>query len=121
MQKLLFVELLGGLGDLLIALPTIQALGRAHPEAELTVLTRAPGGELLQHDPLIAHVAYIRKNTNTQKQLVRDSVAAFLNHDRSPFDLIVSDSDFDGIDTLIHESDTPRTVTNLWRKPPPAT
>lgn len=117
MQKLLFVELLGELGDLLIALPAIQALGRAHPEAELTVLTHAPAGDLLIHDPLVSRVAYARKNTPTRKYLVREAVAAFLTHE--PFDLIVSDSNFDGIDTLIHESGTPRTVTNLWRKPPP--
>ena len=116
MQKVLFVELLGGHGDLLIALSAIQALGRAYPEAELTVLTHAPGGELLTHDPLVSRVAYARRNTPACKQLVRESVAALLAHES--FDLIVSDSNFDGIDTLIRESGAPRTVTNLWRKPP---
>ena len=53
MREILFVELLGGLGDVLIALPAIQALARSHPEAGLTVLTFPPGGELLEQDPLI--------------------------------------------------------------------
>jgi len=42
-RNILFVELLGGIGDVLIALPTIQALGRSHREAVLTVLTFTPG------------------------------------------------------------------------------
>jgi ADP-heptose:LPS heptosyltransferase len=64
----------------------------------------------------VSRVAYARRNTPACKQLVRESVAALLAHES--FDLIVSDSNFDGIDTLIRQSGAPRTVTNLWRKPP---
>ena len=42
-NDILFVELLGGIGDVLIALPAIQALARSHPDAKLAVLTFAPG------------------------------------------------------------------------------
>jgi len=55
-RKILFVELLGGIGDALIALPAIQALARSHP-AELTVLT-PPGGELLESAPQNTRVVY---------------------------------------------------------------
>lgn len=44
-QRILFIELLGGIGDLVIALPAIHAVARSHPKAHLTVLTFAPGGE----------------------------------------------------------------------------
>jgi ADP-heptose:LPS heptosyltransferase len=116
-HTILFVELINGIGDLLIALPAIQALGRSHPAGELTVLTLAPGGDLLQHDPLIHHIAYARRNTPTQKQHVRNSVEAFLAH--HTFDLVVSDTTFDAIDHIIRTSDAGRCVTNLWRQPPP--
>lgn len=57
-RKILFVELLGGIGDALIALPAIQALARSHPAAELTVLTLPPGGELLESAPQNTRVVY---------------------------------------------------------------
>ena len=106
----MFVELLGGIGDVLIALPAIQALGRSHPEAELTVLTLPPGGELLESDPLIHHVVYPDSNA-------RKSVEVLLA--RHAFDLIVSDTNYDNIDEVIKNSAASRVVTNLWRTPPP--
>src|SRR5215208_7536681 len=57
-REILFVELLGGLGDVLISLGAIQALARSYPEARLTVLTFPPGGALLEHNPLIHEVVY---------------------------------------------------------------
>ena len=53
MKQVLFIELLGGLGDVLIALPAIQALAASHPQASMTVLTFAPGDVLLLHHPLV--------------------------------------------------------------------
>jgi len=109
-RKILFVELLGGIGDILIALPAIQALGRSHPEAELTVLTMPPGGELLENEPLIHSIVYA-ENGNARKS-VEVLVA------RQAFDLIVSDTNYDGIDGIIHNSAASRVITNLWRTPP---
>src|ERR687890_164274 len=57
-REILFVELLGGLGDVLISLGAIQALAGSYPGAQLTVLTFPPGGELLEDDPLIHEVVY---------------------------------------------------------------
>lgn len=82
-HKILFVELLGGIGDVLIALPAIQAFARSHPKAELTVLTLPPGGELLESDPLINQVVYA-DSSNPRK-----SVEVLLA--RHTFDVIVSD------------------------------
>lgn len=110
-HKILFVELLGGIGDVLIALPAIQAFARSHPTAELTVLTLPPGGELLESNPLIHQVIYA-DSSNPRK-----SVEVLLaGH---TFDVIVSDTNYDGIEEVIQNSGASRVVTNLWRKPPP--
>jgi len=116
-QTILFIELLGGIGDVLIALPAIQALGRAYPQAKLTVLTFAPGGELITSDPLIHAVVCLDRQQNHAPHLVRNAVEALLKRDR--FDLIVSDTNYGGIDVLLQQSHTSRVVTNLWRSPPP--
>ncbi len=116
MRKILFIELLGGIGDVLIALGAIQALSRSDPTAEVTVLTFLPGGELLQTDPLIHRVIYAEPGKAKQ------SVIELLT--RETFDLIVSDTNYDDIDvetrnfaSLQHGAS--RVVTNLWRQPPP--
>lgn len=110
-MKILFVELLGGIGDVLIALPAMAALSRCYPEAELTVLTLPPGGELLQGNPLI-HSVVSADSSNPRK-----SVEVLLA--RHTFDLIVSDTNYDGIDRVIQNSSASRVITNLWRQPPP--
>lgn len=115
-QRILFIELLGGIGDVVIALPAIHALARSYSTAQLTVLTFAPGGELLEADPLIHRVLYVIQGK------VRQTVEALLF--RETFDLIVSDTNYDGIAELIDhtkktERSIPQTVTNLWRSPPP--
>lgn len=114
-RRILFIELLGGIGDILIALPAIHALGRSHPNAQLTVLTFAPGGELLESDPWINQVVYAPKNQ------ARQAVEQILNG--NSFDLIVSDTNYDNITEVIESYkdrsySTPITITNLWRLPP---
>lgn len=110
MQQILFIELLGGIGDILIALSAIQSLARSHVEAKLTVLTFAPGGSLLETDPLIHQIIYAEKGN------VRQAIEQLL--ERQKFDLIVSDTNYDRIDELIlNRAD--QVVTNLWRSPPP--
>ena len=110
MKRILFIELLGGIGDLLIALPAIKALALSHPQAHITVLTFPPGGELLQCDRLIHEVIF------AQRGAARQSVEQVLIQQN--FDLIVSDVNYDGIADLINNSGAKRTVTNLWRNPP---
>ncbi|MBC8120482.1 MAG: hypothetical protein H7Y22_01445 [Gemmatimonadaceae bacterium] len=111
MRAILFVEPLGGIGDVVIALGAIQALGRSHNRARLTVLTFAPGGELLEGDPLIHEVIYAERAAPLQ---------AFVELlARRQFDLIVSDTCYEDIDRLISDQDRTCVVTNLWRTPPP--
>src|SRR5215218_10968935 len=116
-REILFVELLGGLGDVLISLGAIQALARSYPGARLTVLTFAPGGELLEDDPLIHEVMYAANPDPSRPHSARGAVERLLA--RGDWDLVVSDTSYDGIDGLIRGCGAPLTVENLWRSPPP--
>ena len=116
-REILFVELLGGLGDTLISLQAIQALARSHPKSRLTVLTFAPGGELLERDPLIGEVVQVPVPDPEHPYRAREAVERMLA--RGGWDLVVSDTSYDGIDDLIRSSGTPRVAANLWQGPPP--
>ena len=56
LREILFVELLGGIGDLVMALPAIHALALSHPQARVSVFTFRPGIELLIGDPHVARL-----------------------------------------------------------------
>jgi ADP-heptose:LPS heptosyltransferase len=116
-REILFVELLGGLGDVLISLSAIQALARSYPEARVTVLTFPPGGDLLRDDPLINEVVQAPRPDPDHPHRAREAVEELLA--REGWDLVVSDTSYDGIDELIDSSEASRVVTNLWRSPPP--
>lgn len=114
-RTILFIELLGGIGDIVIALPAIHALARSHPTAKLKVLTFAPGSELLAADPWIDRVICAPSGQ------ARQAVDALLGSES--FDLIVSDTNYDGIGSAIEayqstSSHHPVVITNLWRSPP---
>ena len=115
-KRILFIELLGGIGDLIIALPAIHALARTYPKAELSVLTFAPGGELLMEDPQVSRVFYADKGDAAR------AVQAVLDASHNvPFDLIVSDTNHSGIAEMLgaySRTYETQTVTNLWRNPP---
>jgi ADP-heptose:LPS heptosyltransferase len=114
-RSMLFVELIGGIGDLVMALPTIQALSRSYPMATLTVLAYGPGTALLDHDPHVATTIAVDESTG--EGAARLAVEAVLH--ASHYDLIISDANYDGIDQAIADSTAARVVTNLWREPPP--
>src|SRR5919107_275429 len=116
-REILLVELLGGLGDVLILLQAIRALARSYPKARLTVLTFPPGGELLEGDPLVQEVVQVPKPDLACPHRAREAVEELLA--RGGWDLVVSDTSYDGIDPLIRDCGAPHTVTNLWRSPPP--
>jgi ADP-heptose:LPS heptosyltransferase len=109
-DRILFIELLGGIGDVLIALPAMQAIGRSHPQAHLTVLTFAPGAELLEHDLWIDEVVIAAADE------ARQTVEALLA--QRSFDLMITDTTYDGIAELLQTRDATRVVTNLWQSPP---
>jgi ADP-heptose:LPS heptosyltransferase len=109
-SRVLVVDLLGGLGDLVMALPVVHALHRRHSGAGLHVLTHAPGDVLLHHDPAVAAVVRAERG--------RERAAVLAELDRWRPDLVVTTTRYDGIGEAIEEL-APRSVTNLWRSPPP--
>ncbi len=113
MTRVLVVELLGGFGDLLLALPAVHALARSVPDAAVEVATFDPGGELLARDPLVAAV---HTTADHRDGAPRAFLADLL--DRRGYDLAVTTTTYDGIPDLLRER-VPRVVGNLWRSPPP--
>ena len=109
-SRILVVDLLGGLGDLVMALPVMHALHRRHPDAHLRVLTHAPGDELLLHDPAVTAVVRAERG--------RERAAVLAELDRWRPHLAVTTTRYDGIADAIEEL-VPQSVTNLWRSPPP--
>jgi ADP-heptose:LPS heptosyltransferase len=111
-REVLVVELLGGLGDLLLALPVVHALARSHPQAAVRVLTFTPGSQLLVADPAVAEVV---ETSDHGEGAPRRTVEGQLR--RCPPDLAVSTTSYDGIGDVI-AAGARRAVTNLWRRPP---
>lgn len=112
-QRILFVELLGGIGDLIFALPAIDALKRSHRLAALDVLTFAPGGELLVGDPRVRQVFFARRVSGEgSEKAVRDDLRAVL--DACPYDLIISDARHSGIHEMIDAAAVGQKITQLW-------
>ncbi|MGS2617346.1 glycosyltransferase family 9 protein [Micromonospora sp. LZ34] len=110
---ILVVDLLGGIGDLLMLLPAVHGLARRHPGARVRVLTHYPGADLVRADPAVAEV---RTPRHGRPGAERDAVVEALA-ERRP-DLAVSTTRYDGIPELLAAAAT-RVVTNLWRQPPP--
>ncbi|MHC1558556.1 glycosyltransferase family 9 protein [Actinomycetospora sp. C-140] len=112
-MRILVIDLLGGLGDLIMVLPSVHALAEAHPGAELTVLTHAAGAPLLARDPAVAAVRTAEKHD--ERAAVEQALA-----DLAP-DLVVTTTRFDGIGDLVDADASARgtrAVANLWRRPP---
>jgi ADP-heptose:LPS heptosyltransferase len=111
--ELLVVELLGGLGDLLLALPAVHALALSHPGAALRVLTFAPGSQLLAADPAVTEVVEVSDHAEGEP---RRAVEAQLRRVRP--DLAVTTTTYDGIADAVRAGAT-AAVVDLWQSPPP--
>ena len=112
-DEILVVDLLGGIGDLLMVLPAIHALARRHPQAAVRVLTHEPGADLVRQDPLVAEVRVPRCDASGAE---RQAVAEALAEVRP--DLAVTTTRYDGIPDLLREG-SGRCIDDLWRDPPP--
>ena len=113
-MRTLVVDLLGGLGDLVMVLPSVHALRDADPAGELVVLTHAPGAVLLERDPAVTAVRLAERHD--ERRAVEGALA-----DLAP-DLVVTTTRFDGIGDLVDDDARARgtrAVSNLWRSPPP--
>lgn len=109
---ILVVDLLGGLGDLVMLLPAIHGLARRHRGAALRVVTHAPGADLLREDPAVTGVHVAASGPGGARAAVARALA-----ERRP-DLAVTTTRYDGIPDLLAASGA-RCVTDLWRRPPP--
>lgn len=107
-ESVLFIDLLGGLGDLLIALPAVHGLADSH--GGVHVLTHSPGASLLDADPAIRSIR--TADRGTEVAAVADALAELRP------DLVVSTSRHGGIPDLVAATGC-RAVTDLWRHPPP--
>lgn len=112
-RQILVVELLGGFGDVLLVLPAIHALARSHPDADVSVLTFAPGHVLLRRDPLVADaVATSDHSEGAPLRAVEQELT------RRPYDLVVTTTTYGGIPEACQRL-AAVAVTDLWRDPPP--
>ena len=109
-RDILVVDLLGGLGDLVMVLPVVHALARRHPGARLRLLTHAPGDVLVRTDPAVTEVH--RAEPGGERAAVRAEL------DRRRPDLVVSTTRHSGIPDEIAARGL-CSVTDLWRRPPP--
>lgn len=112
MRDVLVVDLLGGLGDLLLALPAVHALALSHPQARVHVATFDPAGQLLERDPLVASCLTTDDHSpGAARRFVQEVL------DRREYDLAVTTTTYDGIPDLLR-SRVPHVVADLWRRPP---
>ncbi|MEU6407383.1 glycosyltransferase family 9 protein [Microbispora sp. NPDC046933] len=112
-REILVVDLLGGIGDLVMLLPVVHGLARRNPGASLRVLTHEPGAALLRGDPAVTRVLTPRHDgAGAEREAVTEALAA-----RRP-DLAVTTTRYDGIPDLLAASGA-RCVTDLWCRPPP--
>ena len=109
-RDILVVDLLGGLGDLVMVLPVLHGLARRNPGAALRLLTHAPGDALVRADPAVTEIRRAERG--------RERAAVRAELDRRRPDLVVSTTRYDGIADEISARGV-RCVTNLWRQPPP--
>lgn len=112
-REILVVDLLGGIGDLIMVLPVVHGLARNNPGARIRVVTHEPGAELVRGDPAVAEV---RTPSHGRAGAEREAVALAVA-ERRP-DLAVTTTRYDGIPDLLAAS-SGRCVADLWRGPPP--
>lgn len=111
-RTIVVVDTMGGLGDLLLALPMIHGLAATHPRAALHVVTTAPWHVLLEGDPALASVTPVPgRDESTVRAAVDDALT------RLRPDLAITTSRQYGLPELL-EARADRAITDLWRNPP---
>jgi ADP-heptose:LPS heptosyltransferase len=111
-MRIVVVDTMGGLGDLLLAMPVVEALCRSHPDADIAVVTTAPWHVLLERDRRIAEVVPV---PGRDPEVIVPTVRAALERLRP--DLAITTNRQHGLPELL-EATAGRAITNLWRHPP---
>lgn len=110
-RTILVVDTMGGLGDLVLALPMLRRIALSDPEAQVHVVTTAPWHVLLQRDPLLASITPVAGRDEASTVA---TVRAAL--DRLHPDVAVTTSRLHGLPALLQAA-VPLAVTDLWRGP----
>ncbi len=92
---------LSSLGDVILALPVVHALARAYPEARLSFWVKEEFGDVVRHDPLVAHV----------RSLERDA--------RRIEDLVSMSAELEDVDLIVDLHGSARTAVLTWRQRAP--
>jgi heptosyltransferase II len=61
---------LSSLGDVILALPVVRALGRAYPEAQLAFWTKEEYADVVRFDPTVAHVRRLERDARAIEDVV---------------------------------------------------
>ncbi len=117
-KRILFVELLGSLRGLMIALPSIHALARSNPHSQLEVLTTVECAPLLEPDPLVGKVHRISVDSSPVADIQKIQATEIENvlHARS-YDLVVSDAPGEDILKIVEASTAGLRAASLWQDP----
>lgn len=111
-DRILVVDTMGGLGDLVLSLPMLRGLALSDQGSEVHVVTTAPWHVLLERDPGVASITPVH---GRDEATTVAAVGAAL--DRLRPDVAITTSRLHGLPALI-EARVPRAVTDLWRSPP---
>lgn len=114
-RRILFIQLQGSVRDLVIALPSIHALARSNPEAEVEVMTSPENGALLDGDPHVKKIWVVgpsRSSTQHAWRLQREDLDKVLGEES--FDVVVSDSNDDDLASLIDASNARVKIGVPW-------
>ncbi|WP_212745960.1 glycosyltransferase family 9 protein [Sinomonas susongensis] len=112
-RSILIVDVMGGLGDVVLALPAIHALALSHQDAAVHVVTLEPWDVLLERDALIDEVIPV---SGRETEDIHRAVEKAL--DRIRPDLSITTNRGHGLPRLL-EAAGGVAITNLWRSPPP--
>jgi len=112
MTRIVVVDTMGGLGDLLLGMPIVEALCRSHPDAEVTVVTTAPWHVLLERDERIHRVVPVEGRDGAAVEAAARPVLERLRPE-----LAITTNRQHGLPALL-ERTAQRAVTDLWRSPP---
>jgi len=118
-KRILFIELGEGISGLMMALPSIQALGLSNPQAELDVLTLSQCAPLLDGDSSIARIHTVageEELSDSSGCPVKRDVAEVLKS--GAYDVVVSDSKHVEIRQLVENCGASVAVSDLlWSAP----
>jgi len=87
-KKILLIQL-GDIGDVVYTVPTIHAVKKAFPQAEISLLLREGNGALLAFDPAVSGIWEVRKGKGSIFSRLRESLRFLWNFYRAGFEVVI--------------------------------